>query len=807
MKSFPPAAKAFILTVITAGVAVVPYAIFTCNFDRIGEIAIFVLLGVLAGSKKISLVPAKDAQVADQSKMGSMSVAFAVTYGAILMFGPAAGALVGIASGLSACLYPKRLPLYQAAFNTSNIALTALVSGYTFILSGGSPGNMELGTSVMPVVTSTLIYYLMNTFAVSTVIGLSSGSSPVHVWRESFLWTAPGFFAGSSCAIFLTAFYDQLGLVLLLMPIPVLVYISYKTFMEKREQDLRHIEELRLGQEQLAKLYLATIESLAAAIDAKDTYTSEHISRVQSIAVKIATALGIPDSELEGIKTAALLHDIGKLGVPEHILLKPGKLSSDEYAKIQKHPSIGAKILDPVQFPWPVADMVRCHHEKWDGSGYPGALSGDEIPLGARILAIADVYDALTSKRSYREGWLHSQAVEHIINLADTHFDPVVVDAFVKVSDEIEPLAQSSSESVGPAVRGKACELSYEHQKVRGAAEDIARANHELMALFELSRTLSSTLNLQETLTLLTTKIKNVVQASSCVIFLKEPEEQGLLKAAVAVGANGDYLSGAITVMGEGRTGGIAAGKEPWMGPYDPTDIILATTYTNWVELKSALIVPLRAEQEIIGTVNIYHSEEDAFTVDDLRVLNIVSEQAGMAVQNASLYEHTRESSIRDPLTGLHNSRFLFSNLEQEISRAQRNSHSLSVLSIDLDNFKLINDNFGHQFGDGVLKVVSDIFRQNVRDYDLVVRYSGDEFIIVLPETSPAEAAETTARIKHAVAQYALSLPTSKLAPLGVSIGVASFPEDAGDVKTLLAKSDASMYEDKRARKRSTLAA
>jgi diguanylate cyclase (GGDEF)-like protein/putative nucleotidyltransferase with HDIG domain len=808
MKSFPLSAKAFILAIMAAGVVVVPFAVTQHDFSHPRELVLFVVIGILAGSKKISLVPGRDRQSADQNKMGSMSVAFAVTYGAILLFGPAGGVLVGVASGLSACLYPKRMPLYQGAFNTSNIAVTAYLSAMIYKFTGGVVGgHIELSHSILPIVASTLAYYILNTLAVATAIGFSSGNSVIGIWRDNFLWTAPGFLAGSSCAVLLSAFiYDRLGIVLLLLPIPVLIYLSYKTFMEKREQDLRHIEELRIGQEQLAKLYLATIESLATAIDAKDTYTREHISRVQSIAIKIACALGLNEHDLEGIKTAALLHDIGKLGVPEHILLKPGKLSADEYLKIQKHPAIGAKILGPVEFPWPVAAMVRCHHEKWDGSGYPDGLAGRDIPLGARILAIADVYDALTSRRSYREGWTHSQAVDHITKLASTHFDPEVIDAFVKVADQIEPLAESSGYESSSST-GDAANLPHEHQKARGAAEDIARANHELMALFELTQTLSTTLNLREVMELVTNKIKNVVQASSCVIFLKDADNPEILKAAVAVGTNGDYLEGASTRLGEGITGRVATEGKAWTGKYDRDDITLSATYTDWAEFNSAMIVPLRTEEGILGTINIYHTQESVFSQDDLQVLDVISKQAGTAIQNAVLFENTRESSMRDLLTGLHNSRFLFKCLEQELNRAQRNSSSLSVLGMDLDNFKLINDNFGHQQGDNILKDVADIFRQHVRDYDLVVRYSGDEFIIVLPETDMEEAMNTASRISQAVAVYAKRLPTSGLAPLGVSVGMASFPEDAGDVKTLLAVADARMYEDKRSRKKGTLAA
>ncbi|HPP73774.1 MAG TPA: diguanylate cyclase [Armatimonadota bacterium] len=804
MKDFPLSAKIFVYSVVTGGLIVIGPSLVTCDYRRPLELFLFLILAALAGSKKIRLIRSKSAE-----STCTMSVAFAVTFAAMLHFGPAGGALVGLVSGLSACLYPKRQPLYQTAFNVSDISITAYVSAYVLMAFGILPGALEASdilNSTLPLVLSTLTYYLLNTVSVATAIALSSRGSTIKIWHDHFLWTAPGFFAGASCAVIAEILYHELNrnLMLLALPILYLTYYSYKIYVEKAEQSQRHIEELQMGQEQLAALYLATIESLATAIDAKDTYTREHINRVQMIAVKIAIAMGLSGSDLEGIRTAALLHDIGKLGVPEHILLKPGKLTLEEYQKVQKHSTIGAKILDPVQFPWPVAAVVRCHHEKFDGTGYPDGLKGEDIPLGARVLAIADVYDALTSDRSYREGWSHENAVEHIKSLSGTHFDPNVVEAFVSIADEIAVFAQSSKQIHKENEQG---DENQEHRGEHDAADDIARANHELMALFELAQTLSTTLNLDEVLILLANKIKNVIRASSCVIFLKDTEQPETMVADVAVGVNRDHFTGAVVSTGEGKTGQVVETCEPYIGLYDKSDVVLQSTYSDWTPLQSALIVPLVCDDQRLGTLNVYHTEANAFSADDLRVLLVVAKQAGTAVQNARIFEQTRESAIRDPLTGLHNIRFLFSNLEQELSRAQRFGRALSVLGIDLDNFKLINDNFGHQKGDAVLKDVSQILRQSVREYDLIVRYSGDEFIVVLPETDLNEAQKTAARIKQAIAGYASRLPSRNLAPLGASIGIASYPNDGGDVKTLLAKADAAMYEDKRARKGQSMAA
>ena len=212
---------------------------------------------------------------------------------------------------------------------------------------------------------------------VAVIIALCTAQKPFGLWRSTFLWTAPSYFAGACIsAIALLTFGDHVGGALLLVsPIAYLIYQSYAiTTARAQMEKQQHIEELQENQAHLADLYLATIKSLALAIDAKDQYTHQHILRVQRYAVATAKQMGLSGNDLEGVNTGALLHDIGKLGVPEYVLLKPGRLTEEEFAKIKKHPEIGAAILDPVEFPWPVLPVVKYHHEKWDGTGYPEGL-------------------------------------------------------------------------------------------------------------------------------------------------------------------------------------------------------------------------------------------------------------------------------------------------------------------------------------------------------------------------------------------------------------------------------------------------
>jgi putative nucleotidyltransferase with HDIG domain len=195
---------------------------------------------------------------------------------------------------------------------------------------------------------------------------------------------------------------------------------------------------------QLQDTYLMTIEALAAAVEARDPYTHGHTQRVEEYAVIMAKALGCGDEEISAIRRASVLHDIGKIGIEDVILRKQGRLEPDEELRMQRHPSIGVDMLHGIDFLEPVLPLVRHHHERWDGNGYPDQLHADEIPLGARILAVADALDAMTSDRPYRAARTFEYAKTEILKGSGTHFDPEVVTIFIKSQRAIEDLLRQS---------------------------------------------------------------------------------------------------------------------------------------------------------------------------------------------------------------------------------------------------------------------------------------------------------------------------------------------------------------------------
>ena len=553
--------------------------------------------------------------------------------------------------------------------------------------------------------------------------------------------------------------------------------------------------------EQLAEVYRKTTEALASAIASKDSHEQHHINRVCSICDLVAHEMQLDNDALDGLRIASAVHDIGNLGVPEYILLKPGPLDSEEFMSMRNHAVIGAQILEDVDYPWNVTDMVRYHHEKFDGTGYPDHMAGDQIPIGARIISVAEVYDALVSERCFREGWGHLEAVEHIQKLSGTHFDPLVVKAFIAVEPEIAALStsyRSNAASAGNDVR---------ECKARATAEVIAQANRELVSVFDLAQTLSSTLEIDEVLMLLAHKTKRLVDAAACAVFIVDENHPQNLTAKAVVGRYQEIIQGAHAKMGRGVTGRAASNMKPCICNYDPNDLTFSIDGHLSVDFRSCLSAPIISGDKVLGAINLYDCSAHSFSRDDLRTLTFVASRAALAIQNASAFEAVRESALRDPITGLYNSRYLRKCLEQEFSRSTRLVEPLSIIGIDLDNFKAVNDTYGHPVGDTVLKDAADIFSRELRDYDIVVRSGGDEFVIVLPATPPSEASRIAERIQREIADYAQQTMGKGDTTFGVSLGIASYPDDAGDLETLLKKADAAMYRDKHARKQGQLAA
>jgi diguanylate cyclase (GGDEF)-like protein/putative nucleotidyltransferase with HDIG domain len=586
---------------------------------------------------------------------------------------------------------------------------------------------------------------------------------------------------------------------LLVLAVLGLVYRAYRSFRQRLEHERRQAQ-------QMSELHLATIEALALAIDAKEQTTHNHIRQVQIYATALARALGMPEVEVQAVKTAALLHDIGKLAVPEHILAKPGPLTSEEFQKVRIHPLVGAEIIASVPFPYPVAPMILSHHERWDGRGYPSGLRGEEIPLGARILAVVDYFDALTSDRPYHKQMSPEAALALMRQEAGKGLDPNTVDVFVRIEPEVR--AEARPTEAEPPRRSLAAQTS-ENEAVpeprpAGAKStvfnDIALAHREIYALYQIAQTMGTSLGVADTMALISSKLTNLVPFSTCALFL-HTESTDTLYCRFATGTDSELIQQLALKNGQGLTGWVARNRRPLVNARPSADLEAAGS-TLPTALQSALVCPLMYQERFIGTLAVYHTQPGFYRDDHRRLLDRVCEQAGAVIHNSIVFEQTQEASLTDPLTGLPNTRFMFMHLTRELSRADRLKSEVSLIVMDLNDFKEINDNHGHHIGDKALREVAQVLRAVIRPYDICVRYAGDEFIVVLAGCGREEADAKGHELQAAVDAIVFEARPGKRVPLAISAGAAVFPHDGDTYEALLAKADSRMYHNKSVKKR-----
>ncbi len=566
--------------------------------------------------------------------------------------------------------------------------------------------------------------------------------------------------------------------------------------------------EARLRTEQATgqQFCFATLESLASAIEASHTYDLRSLRCMQQTVVALARSLALPEAEANALRAAALLHNVGRLGVPEHILHKSETLTTEEQTILHTIPVLSAQLLASVPFPWEIAALVRHHTECWDGSGYPDGLNGTAIPHGARILAVASAYSALRYPPASRTALSAFQAMNEIESRSGKAFDPDIVAALRRVTAEAEPSSEQTLSGVHraalPESNGLAASLSPgPAATTRSALKAIADAQRETIGLFHLAQSVTESLHLEAIGDALLNSTRALVPCAAAVLFLAEDTGE-FLRAHAAAGANARHLLGSLARIGTFLTGRAFSRGEITRASFLFNDLILRDVSDAWTPFRSTLIVPLTAEGQTLGTLNLYSEEPDAFGDDTLRVMRLIAAPASRALHNARRFAAVQETAYTDAMTGLRNARFLREFLEREINRSRREQTPLAVLNIDLDNFKPINDRFGHARGDETLREIAEILHSHVRNYDLAARYAGDEFVVVLSRAGRIPAETVAAKLKRAVRQHSERIIAREpnFPQLGVSVGIALFPDDADDLQGLLCRSDAAMYVDKQNR-------
>jgi putative two-component system response regulator len=536
-----------------------------------------------------------------------------------------------------------------------------------------------------------------------------------------------------------------------------------------------------------------TMFALAKLSESRDPETGAHIERVQSYARLIAQRLattdkyrGMIDPEfIRLIHQTSPLHDIGKVAIPDSILLKPGKLSDAEMEIMRTHARIGAQTLDAshkrfpnVRFLQMARDIALSHHERWDGQGYPEGLKGDQIPLAARIVTIADVYDALTSRRVYRDALSHAQAKELILQQRGLHFDPDVTEAFLKVEKQFLTIHEQ--------FRDVELERSREAQKLAEANAEMARSEANApMRVVVVDDDSVTRLMITDFLNGHGFEVASFADAKLALESIKEHRPQLIISDWEMPGMDGLELCRRVGAETKGLhihfiMLTIHASKEELARAFDAgVDDFLAKPFEE-TELMARMRSGLRAAAMY---------EESSRQSQGSRQLT---------EQLMSLNHRLENLAITDDLTGVYNRREAMRRLEEQWTLSDRYQRPLSVLVLDVDHFKRVNDMHGHSAGDLVLREVAKVLSNCVRGTDAVCRIGGDEFMIILPFQTSVEADHCANRIRAAVAAGEFNYLGQNLRTT-VSAGIACRRGDMLCCADLLEEADTALYVAKRA--------
>jgi putative nucleotidyltransferase with HDIG domain len=544
---------------------------------------------------------------------------------AALIVGPAAGALTAALDGLvvSFRMATVRRSADRVLFNMSCLAISTWVAGTVFFTLAGAhplmPGPAGALRLLLLLTIFGVIHFGLNCLIVAGAIGLERRAPVLPIWRELYgeLWVSSlgGVFAAMLMLVLSRG--NALETLILIAPLPIILHMTLRHVLGRAEDQISHLGKMN-------KVYVATIEALAQAVDAKDHVTHDHVRRVQDNSLRLARALGVEDEgELQALKAASLLHDIGKIAIPEHILNKPGRLTGPEFEIMKRHAEIGADILAVIGFPYPLVPIVRHHHENWDGTGYPDGIAGEQIPIGARILQVVDCFDALTSDRPYRPRMDEAEAVKIVTDRSGTMYDPRVVAAAVEL--RASDAARSSADVVPVnAAAPRPAALATPEQILEGTGEQLS-----LEAFFDLGRAMLAPVSASHVGDTLWSHLRGQIPGSAFVLYVYEQATDSLTPA---------FRTGERTVapntrvqLGDRLSGWVAAQGKPILNSDARLD--LDAEVREVTTLRSALAVPVSQGGQTLGVLAFYSRRPDAFDERHQRVAEAAAYVAAAALR------------------------------------------------------------------------------------------------------------------------------------------------------------------------------
>jgi diguanylate cyclase (GGDEF)-like protein len=521
---------------------------------------------------------------------------------------------------------------------------------------------------------------------------------------------------------------------------------------------LTHEYEGRIRQQE--ESYVATIGALAAALDAKDRYTEEHSRETAELALAVGRRLGLSREELRFLEYGALLHDVGKIGIPGYILHKAGPLTVEEFGVMKEHPVIGERILASVPFLKTLAPVVRAEHERWDGRGYPDGLRGEEIPIASRIIQVCDAFHAMATDRPYREALPHERILAEFREQSGRQFDPRIVEVMLQVIEQDDPQMQAVAEQAD--IPAPAAAISGPR----------SWAQH-LESIELLGARLGRTVDIDEVCRLIGETIVAILPQDHCRVLLLNADGRHLDIHYLSATTKSEYQSvtrdNAAVEIGEGITGWVADTKRGVvLGDAERHPKAAHVAGTSHID-ESMLAAPILFEDQLLGVIVVLKVGLNQYTLDHLRLLTILANQAAVSIAHAHLTQRLVSVARTDSLTGLGNrgafEKALGSQLDNPAPR-------LSIAVFDIDRLKQTNAAFGYAAGDAVLRRVADVVKANLRSDDVAARWVSDQFVVLLPGLGDAAARSIARRVWEELLK-----PDSVTGMISVRWGTATCPE------------------------------
>jgi diguanylate cyclase (GGDEF)-like protein/putative nucleotidyltransferase with HDIG domain len=549
---------------------------------------------------------------------------------------------------------------------------------------------------------------------------------------------------------------------------------DFRLFVSFAGQIALALRSVRIAEEN-RELFLSTIRSMASLVDQRETGGNPHSDRVAFLSAAIASEMHLPPQEVEMVRIAALLHDAGKIGIPEDVLVKDDPLTDEERALLMTHPALGASMVEAHGTHPEIAPLIRHHHEWYDGRGYPDGLTGDVIPIGAAIVGTAEAFERITSDAPYRAARSTESARQILVAGSGHQFHPQIVEAALRVIDGFEsdaapylsriPDRDSYSGPFPPTL----AELHQREPQPPGTFRILYEIAHEIGAIPELNRFLRQIAQI----------VGAEMRVGSCTIFLLERGSGDL----VAAGTFPDMAEQVRVSPADGPlVAAVRAGQPLTLPAVDADD--------------GRYMVPLLTDGAPIGAIVVDAASGRRFRDSERRILGAIAGQIATAIGVAQQHDDARRGAITDGMTGAHNYRYLMERLNLALEREAQ----VSLMLIDVDSLKRLNDISGHLAGDDLLRAVARSLAGGVRRSDVVARYGGDEFVVLMPRTPLDEATMIADRLAAELDDLPEARIPGESRLYVASYGVSTAPNDGMSAAALLEAADARMYAMKRTR-------